>query len=110
MAEWAQLSLYSLNISLDSLLPPRSAAEGDREEEDDGGEAGRDPEEQVLHKLRPGSQLLGVPDLVGHLPQAPIVHDPPDASSQQEESQQGQQGVGDDQSEPDTHLFSLCPC
>ena len=63
MAEWAQLSLYSLNISLHSLLPPRSTAEGDCEEEDDGGEAGGDPEEQVLHKLRPGSQLLRVLDV-----------------------------------------------
>merc|ERR1712012_1043124 len=203
MAEWAQMGLYCLNISLHSLLPPRSTAEGDCEEEDDGRDAGRDPEEQVLHKLRPGSQLLRVldvdlrrlvadllldeadvgvvnidendggdleeeddkdadaveaqkalalllrpteaeegdeegdsphgeesivevlvagsllhsllqpihpllhlvpllrvPDLVGHLPQAPIVHNPPDASSQQEEAQQGQQGVGDDRSEP----------
>merc|ERR1719170_99601 len=63
MAEWAHSSLYSLNISLHSLLPPRSAAEGDREEEDDGGEAGGDPEEQVLYKLRPWSQLLRVLDV-----------------------------------------------
>ena len=46
-----------------SLLPPRSTAEGDREEEDDGGEAGGDPEEQVLHELRPWSQLLRVLDV-----------------------------------------------
>ena len=33
------LSLDGVNISLNPLLPPRPTAEGDGEEEDDGGEA-----------------------------------------------------------------------
>ena len=52
-----------IDISLNPLLPSCSTAEGEGEEEDDGGEAGRDPEEQVLHKLRPGGQLLRVLDV-----------------------------------------------
>merc|ERR1712168_1391802 len=54
------LSLDGINISLDPLLPPRPAAEGDGEEEDDGGEAGGHSKEQVLDKLGPGIQPLNV--------------------------------------------------
>merc|ERR1712168_1350104 len=54
------LSLDGINISLDPLLPPRPAAEGDCEEEDDGGEAGGHSKEQVLDKLGPGIQPLNV--------------------------------------------------
>merc|ERR1712172_408672 len=54
------LSLDGVNISLNPLLPPRPAAEGDGEEEDDGGEASGHPKEQVLDKLGPGFQILNV--------------------------------------------------
>jgi len=54
------LSLDGINISLDSLLPARPTAEGDREEEDDRGKAGGNSKEQVLDKLGPGLQLLNV--------------------------------------------------
>merc|ERR1719336_3344585 len=46
--------------NLDSLLPARPTAEGDREEEDDRGKAGGNSKEQVLDKLGPGLQLLNV--------------------------------------------------
>merc|ERR1712168_1377483 len=52
------LSLDGINISLNPLLPPGSAAEGNREEEDDGREAGGHSKEQVLDELGPGIQPL----------------------------------------------------
>jgi len=54
------LSLDGINISLDSLLPPRPTAEGDCEEEDDCGKASGHSKEQVLDKLGPWLQLLYV--------------------------------------------------
>ena len=54
------LSLDGINISLNSLLPPRPTAEGDGEEEDDGGEASGHSKEQVLDKLGPRLQLLKI--------------------------------------------------
>ena len=49
-----------IDISLNPLLPSCSTAEGEGEEEDDGGEAGRHSKEQVLDKLGPRLQLLNV--------------------------------------------------
>merc|ERR1712024_82223 len=48
------------STSLNPLLPPGPTAEGDGEEEDDGGEASRHSKEQVLDKLGPRLQLLKI--------------------------------------------------